>query len=638
MLFFIENEFSNPCDGNDEPDELFPDKWFQSNMFNLHDDYLPDKEKTIDPLNDAVVDVRNDDSETESLVLVNLEVAHEVRNEVFNNDEVPENEIRIQDRPQRNRTIPDRYGWGYANMVIAEEPQNINEALNCQYADQWKEAAQNEFNSLIANGTWDLVDLPENKKLIGSKWVFKIKHDSNGQVDRFKARLVAQGFSQKHGIDYNDVFAPVARYTPIRSILAIANQLDLEVHQMDVKSAFLNGKLNEEIYMHQPGGFVNAEKPRKVCRLKKGLYGLKQFARCWNIVLDKHLKNSGYSQSPADLCVYTRTFKQNDMDIIILVAVYVDDKIIASNNIDILNSEKSKLSTRFDMDDRGELHHLQGMRIRRDRKAKVLMLDQSIYLKKVLHRFGFENSRPVATPMDPCKKFDKLADDEDPVEINEYQAVIGCLTYASICTHPYITTAVSYLSQFMSRPGTEHWEGVKRVLRYIRGTLDLGLKFKSVKNLCLFGYSDADWAGDVSSRKSRSGDVFMLGGAIVSWMSKKQPVVALSSTESEYIALSYAAQETIWLRRLVESLTVKQDAASVFEDNQGAIALCKNPKDHGRTKHIDIRYHFVRNTVENKLVELRYCSTDQMIADAITKPLPRVKFEHFRSLIGVEKW
>ena len=159
-VIFIENEFSNPCDGNDEPDELFPDKWFQSNMFNLHDDYLPDKEKTIDPLNDAVVDVRNDDSETEPLV--NLEVAHEVRNEVFNNDEVPENEIRIQDRPQRNRTIPDRYGWGYANVVIAEEPQNINEALNGQYADQWKEAAQNEFNSLIANGTWDLVDLPEN--------------------------------------------------------------------------------------------------------------------------------------------------------------------------------------------------------------------------------------------------------------------------------------------------------------------------------------------------------------------------------------------------------------------------------------------------------------------------------------------
>ena len=215
---------------------------------------------------------------------------------------------------------------------------------------------------------------------------------------------------------------------------------------------------------------------------------------------------------------------------------------------------------------------------------------------------------------------------------------IVCLTYASICTRPDITTAVSCLSQFMSRPGTEHWEGVKRVLRYIRGTLDLGLKFKSVKNLCLFGYSDADWAGDVSSRKSRSGYVFMLGGAILSWMSKKQPVVALSSTESEYIALSYAAQETIWLRRLVESLTVKQDAANVlFEDNQGAIALCKNPKDHGRTKHIDIRYHFVRNTVENKLVELRYCSTDQMIADAFTKPLPRVKFEHLRSLIGVEK-
>ena len=196
---------------------------------------------------------------------------------------------------------------------------------------------------------------------------------------------MAQGFSQKHGIYYNDVFAPVARYTSIRSILAIANQLDLEVHQMDVKSAFLNGKLNEEIYMHQPEGFVNAEKPRKVCRLKKSLYGLKQSARCWNIVLDKHLKNSGYSQSPADLCVYTKTFKQNDMDIIILVGVYVDDMIIASNNIDILNSEKSKLSTRFDMDDRGELHHLLGMRIRRDRKAKVLMLDQSIYLKKVLH-------------------------------------------------------------------------------------------------------------------------------------------------------------------------------------------------------------------------------------------------------------
>ena len=567
-------------------------------------------------------------------------------------DRKPENQQNVPEappaRPQRNRDPLNRYGavigewWNYINFASGTadtvEPKNITEALDGQHADQWKEAADSEYDSLIKNHTWDLVEPPEGKNIVGCKWVFKLKHNADGSIDRYKARLVAQGYSQEPGQDYDEIYAPVAKYTSIRSVLAIANQLDLDIHQMDIKTTFLNGNLENEIFMRQPEGYVSQEHPNFVCKLNKGIYGLKQAARCWNVAIDDYLKSSGYTQSTADPCIYSKIEVKDGKKCIMIIAVYVDDTLLASNDDQMLRAEKAKLGERFEMDDRGQVHYLLGMSIQRERESKILTISQKSYLENILKRFGMQDCKPVSTPLEPGKKYDKLQDDRDPVDVQRYQAAIGSLIYASIASRPDIAEAVGVLSQFMARPGPEHWTGVKRIFRYIKGTLDFGLKYVASDkgDLSLQGYSDADWAGDVSTRKSTSGYVFKLGGATISWKSKRQSVVALSSTEAEYVALSSAAQETVWLRHLLSSIGFEQSHPTIlYEDNQGAIALSKNPKDHPRTKHIDIKYHYIRECMEKKEAQLIYCTTEDMLADILTKGLPKVRYQHLRSLLGV---
>ena len=553
----------------------------------------------------------------------------------------------LQRRSQRNRVAPERYGcitgewWNYASLATSDddEPKNIVDAFNGKNAKQWKDATDSEYSSLIKNNTWELVEPPEGQNIVGCKWLFKIKRNANGSIGRYKSRLVAQGFNQEFGKDYDEVFAPVAKYNSIRSVLAIANQFDMEIHQMDVKTAFLNGNLDKEIYMQQPEGYENKEKPHMVCKLKKSIYGLKQSARCWNITLDHYLKESGFVQNPADPCVYCKTENKNGKKCLVIIAVYVDDTILAANDVELLQAEKNELSKRFEMEDLGEIHYCLGMTIKRDRNAKVMMIHQKSYLEAVLKKFGMQHCKPISTPMNPNAKFEKLTDDDKTVNKGEYQAMIGSLTYASIATRPDLSAAVGALSQFMNKPGPQHVKGVKRILRYIKGTLNYGLRFDSSSNaeFKLYGYSDADWAGDINTRKSTSGYIFRLGSATISWKSKRQSVVALSSTEAEYVALCSATQEVVWLRRLLAGIGfVQEEATTLNEDNQGTIALAKNPNNHLRTKHIEIKYHFVREVVERKEIQILYCATDKMIADVMTKPLPKTKFEEFRSAMGLE--
>ena len=326
-----------------------------------------------------------------------------------------------------------------------------------------------------------------------------------------------------------------------------------------------------------------------------------------------------------------------------IITLYVDVVVLASNDVQMLKMEKAKLKERFEMEDLGEIHHCLSMSIRRDRAAKELTISHKTYLESMLKRFGMYDCKPVSTPMETGRKHEKLADGETPLKTREYQAAIGSLTlvtYAAIATRPDLSSAVGVLSQFMSNPGQEHWLGIKRIFRYIKGTLDYSLKFEasSDEEFKLCGYADADWAGDVTSRKSTTGYVFQLGNATISWKSKRQTVVALSSTEAEYVALCAAAQETVWLRHLLASIRFKQkDATVVHEDNQGTIALTKNPKNHSRTKHIDIKYHFVREAVEKKDVRLVYCPIEKMVADILTKALPKPKFDELRRTIGVQQ-
>ena len=299
-------------------------------------------------------------------------------------------------RPMRIRREPDCYGeWAAAAEAVDPDPKTYSQAMRSEDSERWKEAMNDEYNSLTKHNTWDLVDLPDGKNLVGSKWVYKTKYNSFGEIDRYKARLVAQGYSQEYGIDFNEVFAPVARYKSIRSLLAVSNQYNLEVHQMDVVSAFLNGKLEEEIYMKQPQGFVDPKNPEKVCRLNTSLYGLKQSARCWNQLMDSFLKSNNYEQSSADLCVYYKTEIVDGEKAFILIGVYVDDTILCCNNLKFLLSEKGKISRKFEMDDRGEVNLILGMTVKRDRKNRTLTISQKTYLSDVLQRFNMSDCKPI---------------------------------------------------------------------------------------------------------------------------------------------------------------------------------------------------------------------------------------------------
>ena len=379
----------------------------------------------------------------------------EEENEVEEPENINEPQVAVDEdaRPQRARRPPDRLNvltgdwWNLMEAasvaaVDTEEPKTIEEALNGMNSKLWSDALSDEFNSLKENQTWDLVDLPAGKNIVGSKWVLKHKRGAEGEITRCKARLVAQGYSQKPGVDYDEVFSPVAKYSSIRTVLAIANQLDLDLHQMDVKTAFLNGDLEEEIFVRQPEGFIDKEHPSKVCRLRKSLYGLKQSARCWNKTIDEYLKQSGYVQNDADPCIYLKRFVKEGKEVILLIAVYVDDLLIASNNDKELISEKKQISKRFKMGDEGEVHYILGMAINRNRKDGVLTIDQHVFFSSMLKRFGMGDYKPVSTPLEPNTKFEKLKDDEEPVNLKEYQSVIGCLTYASIGTRPDLSAAV----------------------------------------------------------------------------------------------------------------------------------------------------------------------------------------------------
>ena len=546
--------------------------------------------------------------------------------------------IRQRRKPSRFRDDDDDDDDCLVVSSEMEEPKTVHEALNGEQSSQWREAMESEYSSLLMNDTWDLVPQPEGQNIVGSRWVLKVKRDENGSVDRFKARLVAQGYSQVRGVDYDEVFSPVARNTSVRSLLALANAHDLEVHQMDVKTAFLNGSLDCDIYMSQPEGFVDPDRPNHVCKLKKSIYGLKQSARCWNTTLDEYLKSVGYRKSNADECIYVKSMKDVNGHIsFVILGVYVDDIIPVSNDTALLKAEKAALCERFEMVDQGEIHYLLGMSIKRDRESRTLTISQPNYVEKVLRKFGMENCKPVSTPLEPGRRFQQLSPNDEPFDVQTYQQAIGCLTYVSTATRPDIAAAVGVLSQYMSKPSKDHWTGVKRILRYLKGTLKYGLKFSvHEEEPELFGYSDADWAGDVDTRRSTSGYVFLIGTSTASWSSRKQATVAKSSTEAEYVALSSATQEAVWLRRLMEDLGREMATpTTIYEDNQGAIELAKNAKYHNRTKHIDICHHFVRERVVSNEIQVIYCPTGDMIADIMTKGLAKIAFEKLRDLLGV---
>jgi hypothetical protein len=412
-------------------------------------------------------------------------------------------------------------------------------------------------------------------------------------------------------------------------LLAFAIEKKLLIHQMDVVSAFLNGNLREEIYMQQPPGYIEIGKEDLVCKLKKSLYGLKQSSRCWNEKFCELMKMQRFREIGADPCIFVR----ENGKALEIIALYVDDLILIAQSSPEMKEMKKCLSERFKMKDMGKLTYCLGINF--DITEDRITLNQKQYVWRLLEKYGLTEANIVSTPMDPNVKLvrdDQHSERTDPIR---YQSMVGSLLHAARATRPDISYAVGVVSKFNHEPSVAHLTAVKRIFRYLKGTADMVLEFKATEKE-LHGYSDADWASDLDSRHSTSGNVFIMSGGAISWASQKQATVALSTAEAEYVALGAATQEALWLRQLHSDLKIDIDVATtIYEDNQGAIAMSKNPVGHKRSKHIDIRHHFIRETVLSGAVQISYCPSSDMVADIFTKPLPNAPFERMREKLGL---
>ena len=611
-------------------------------------------------LRQTTSDTENESPNTTSKVLLeapenlqtvdNGEDENDDQDEISDEVEIPSPSPIIQPeniattRPRREIRKPARYTdiVAFALPIIDDNvPCTYREAVQSTDSAKWKSAMDEEMKSLHQNKTWELVQIPKGKKTIGCKWVYTKKEGLPGENNiRYKARLVAKGYAQKEGIDYNEVFSPVVKHSSIRILLALVAQFDLELAQLDVKTAFLHGTLNEEIYMTQPDGFKVPGCKEWACKLNKSLYGLKQSPRQWYKRFDSFIQEHKYTRSQFDHCVYFRKLQDGTF---IYLLLYVDDMLIASKSKVEVAKLKTLLNSEFEMKDLGEAKKILGMEITRDRAASTVCLSQTQYLKRVLQRFGMnEKTKSVSTPLAPhfqlsTKMCPTTNDEKKKMECIPYANAIGALMYAMVCTRPDISHAVSIVSRYMHNPGKEHWQAVKWILRYIYGTVDVGLKFERNKadGNHLVGYVDSDFAGDLDKRRSTTGYVFTMAGGPICWRSTLQSTVALSTTEAEYMAVTEAFKEAIWLLGLTKDFGIVQENVKVFCDSQSAICLAKNQVHHGRTKHIDVRYHFVREIVEDGNVLLQKVSTVENPADMLTKVVSGIKFQHCLNLINI---
>jgi hypothetical protein len=403
-----------------------------------------------------------------------------------------------------------------------------------------------------------------------------------------------------------------------------------------VKTAFLHGDLEEEIYMEQSEGFRVKGKEDYVCRLKKSLYGLKQAPRQWYKKFESVMEEQGYRKTTSDHCVFVQKFPDGDFIILLL---YVDDMLIVGMNSSRIDRLKKQLSQSFAMKDLGPAKQILGVRIQRSRKDKKLFISQEKYIEKVLERFNMNNAKVVSSPLAThfklsTKQSPSTDEEKEDMERIPYASAVGSLMYAMVCTRPDIAHAVGVVSRFLSDPGREHWNAVKWIMRYLRGTSKLCLSFGSGKPM-LVGYTDSDMAGDVDTRKSTSGYLITFSGGAVSWQSRLQKCIALSTTEAELIAATEACKELLWMKKFLQELGFKQQQYVLFCDNQSTIHLAKNSSFHSRSKHIDVRYHWIRDTLNDKLLTLEKIHTDDNGSDMLTKALTREKLETCRSIAGM---
>ncbi|KAJ9540760.1 hypothetical protein OSB04_027266 [Centaurea solstitialis] len=554
-------------------------------------------------------------------------------------------EVQTQDlrRSTRIRQEPDRYLGFLVSQDDGElnEPTSYGEAVSGSESEQWQEAMKAEMQSMYDNQVWELTDLPQHCRAVGRKWVFKKKTDMDGNVHTFKARLVAKGFTQTHGIDYDETFSPVAMLKSIRILMAISAYFNYEIWQMDVKTAFLNGKLTEDVYMEQPEGFIDPKNPNKVCKLLKSIYGLKQASRSWNLHFDERIKEFGFAKSEFEPCVYTKF----SGSIVTFLVLYVDDILLIGNDVPTLQSVKTWLSKCFQMKDLGEAAYILGIKIYRNRSRRLIGLSQSTYIDKILKRFRMDESKKGFIPMQHGIVLSKAqcpvsSEDQDKMKLIPYASAIGSIMYAMLCTRPDVAYSISVTSRYQQNPGEAHWVAVKNILKYMRRTKEMFLVFGGFEDeISVTGYTDASFQTDKDDFRSQSGYVFTLNGGAISWKSSKQDTIADSTTEAKYIAASDAAKEAVWLRSFITDLRVVASISrpiDIYCDNSGAVAQAKEPREHHKSRHVLRKYHLIREIIGRGDVRICKIPTDENVADPLTKPLARAKHEGHTSSIGMQ--
>ena len=507
-------------------------------------------------------------------------------------------------------------------------PTTHKEAVADEHSDQWQSAMEQEIESLKDNNTFVATKLPSGTKVVGGRWVYTVKGDFNSEPV-YKARYVAKGYSQTPGVDYNDTFAPTPRMESLRVLLQFAVQNALQIHQMDVKSAYLHAPLEEEIYVNPPKGFgeVDESGGKLVWKLLKSLYGLKQSGRNWHNHLRQFLFEKKFVQSDADPCIF---IYKHSPDLVIML-VWVDDIVLVVNNNKAMGDIKKVLKKNFKMKDMGPLTFFLGIQFHQ--KENSLVMNQSHYLSEILKKFKMDNCKPRKTP---CETNAHAYDSDEPFDSRTYREAVGSLVYAMTCTRPDLSYVVTKLSQNLASPTQGNWLMVCHVFRYIKGTLEYGLSFRRHNSLNLQGFSDSDWASCPEKRRSTSGYCFTLSeeGPAVSWKSRKQSTVALSTCEAEYVALSATCQESTHIARLLKSITgISFEPVTIHGDNTGSIFLAQNPVNHNRSKHIDVKFHHIRQQLERKKVCIQYIPSGDNLADPFTKPLPAAKWRNFLSMM-----
>ncbi|CAM8935603.1 unnamed protein product [Rhodiola kirilowii] len=486
---------------------------------------------------------------------------------------------------------------------------------------------QDELHQFERNKVWRLVPRPEKRKVISTRWILKNKLNSKGEVVRNKARLVVKGYNQQEGIDYEETFAPVARLEAIRLLIAYSVQFGFKLHQMDVKMAFLNGYLKEEIFVEQPPGFEDPDCQDYVYVLDKAVYGLKQAPRAWYERLSEYRLAHGYERGKVDKTLFLLRTNTH----LLIVQVHVDDIVFGSTSDELVKSFTKLMENEFEMSMVGELTFFLGIQVRQLENGTEI--SQQKYMGDVVKKYGLGGSKHVNTPSSPNESLVK--DDGSPkTDATIYRGMIGSLLYLT-ASRPDIMFSVCQCARFQAEPRESHVKAVKQILRYLKGTERLVLWYPRVKSLRLEGFTDADFAGDRTDRKSTSGMAQFLGSCLVSWGSKKQNSMALSTTEAKYIAAAACCAQILWLRNQLSDFNLHFHQVPIFCDNTSAISIAKNPVQHGKSKHIEIKHHFLRDCVEKELVTINFCRSEDQVADIFTKSLHKDAFEKLRMELGL---